>query len=53
MTKTKKSNELVFCRNCRKASAFLGNGNYCAARGRRVCSGNRYGKFCDDYERKN
>ncbi len=53
MKKTTHEQERVYCRNCKKSAGKIGNGNYCEAKKRRVCSCDRYGKFCEDYEAKN
>lgn len=40
----------VRCALCAHASAFIGNGCFCAARQTRVCAANRYGRVCTSFE---
>lgn len=47
--KPEKPPERVRCRECAAASSFTGNGCFCAAKGRRVCACDRYGRVCAGY----
>lgn len=41
--------KIVFCRFCKNASQFIGNGCYCKEKDMRVCVCSNHGRKCADF----
>lgn len=38
--------KIIFCRDCKNSSKFIGNGCYCKSKEMRVCACNQHGRKC-------